>query len=112
MPKKIDVELKARAVRLVSEHGQEYPTLTAACAAVARQLGIGAESVRRWYRQSEVEEDGCVLVRPDMYVGWRAKEAMSQSSNVLLDVFAKLLGRGDRAARGAAASAAASAAAE
>jgi 2,4-dichlorophenol 6-monooxygenase len=60
-----------------------------------------------WYRQSEVEEDGCVLVRPDMYVGWRAKEAMSQSSNVLLDVFAKLLGRGEGAARGAAASVAA-----
>ncbi len=55
MPKKIDEELRARAVRLVAEHGQEYPTLTAACAAVARQLGIGAESVRRWYRQSEVD---------------------------------------------------------
>ena len=55
MPKKIDEELRARAVRLVAEHGQEYPTLTAACAAVARQLGIGAESVRRWYRQGEVD---------------------------------------------------------
>jgi transposase len=55
MPKKIDEELRARAVRLVSEHGQEYPTLTAACTAVARQLGVGAESVRRWYRQSEVD---------------------------------------------------------
>jgi len=58
MPKKIDEELKARAVRLVSEHGQEYPSLTAACAGVARQLGIGAESVRRWYRQSEIDAGG------------------------------------------------------
>lgn len=40
---------------MVAEHGQDYPTLTAACTAVARQLGIGAESVRRWYRQSEVD---------------------------------------------------------
>ena len=42
MPKKIDEELKARAVRLVTEHQQEYPTLTAEGAAVARQLGRGS----------------------------------------------------------------------
>ena len=30
MPKVIDPELKARAVRLVLEHRAEYPTLTAA----------------------------------------------------------------------------------
>jgi len=55
MPKKIDAELKARAVRLVSEHQQEYPSLTAACEAVARQVGVGQESVRRWVRQAEVD---------------------------------------------------------
>ena len=48
-----------------------------------------------WYRQSEVEEDGCVVVRPDMYVGWRAKQATSKASNILVDVFGKLLGRID-----------------
>jgi hypothetical protein len=37
MPKMIDPELKARAVRLVSEHRGEYPTLTAASQAVAPQ---------------------------------------------------------------------------
>jgi 2,4-dichlorophenol 6-monooxygenase len=51
-----------------------------------------------WYRQSEVDEDGCVLVRPDMYIAWRAKEAMSQSSEALLGVFGKLLGRADAGA--------------
>ena len=55
MPKKIDEELKARAVRLVTEHQQEYPSLTAACEAVARQMGVGQESVRRWVRQGEVD---------------------------------------------------------
>ena len=47
MPKKIDPQLKARAVRLATEHRGEYPTLTAASAAVAKQLGVGKESVRR-----------------------------------------------------------------
>src|SRR3954447_381272 len=55
MPKRIDAELKARAVRLVADHQQEYPSLTAACEAVARQLGVGQESVRRWVRQAEVD---------------------------------------------------------
>lgn len=55
MPKKIDAELKDRAVRLVVEHLQEYPTLTAACEAAARRCGVGAESVRRWVRQTQVD---------------------------------------------------------
>lgn len=55
MPKKIDDALRARAVRLVIEHQQEYPSLTAATEAVARQLGVGKESVRRWVRQGEVD---------------------------------------------------------
>ena len=51
-----------------------------------------------WYRQSEVDEDGCVLVRPDMYVGWRAKQATAQASELLVDVFGKLLGFKENAA--------------
>ena len=41
MPKKIDEELKARAVRLVQDHQGEYSSLTAAAAVVAKQLGVG-----------------------------------------------------------------------
>lgn len=37
------------------EHRAEYSSTTAAAAAVARQLGVGAESVRRWVVQSEVD---------------------------------------------------------
>lgn len=54
MPKKIDEELKARAVRLVQDHRSEYSSLTAAAAVVAKQLGVGKESVRRWAIQAEV----------------------------------------------------------
>ena len=56
MPKKIDPELRARAVRLVREHQQEYATATEAMTAVANQLGVARESVRRWVIQSQVDD--------------------------------------------------------
>ena len=55
MPKKIDDEVRARAVRLVLEHQSEYASLTAAAEAVARQVGVGKESVRRWVIQAQID---------------------------------------------------------
>lgn len=42
MPKKIDPAVKDRALRLLREYRGQYPSLTAACAAVARQERIGS----------------------------------------------------------------------
>ncbi|KIW82495.1 hypothetical protein Z517_05522 [Fonsecaea pedrosoi CBS 271.37] len=39
-------------------------------------IGFGldyADKYRDWTKRREVDEDGCVLVRPDRYVAWRAK---------------------------------------
>lgn len=55
MPKKIDPELRARAVRLVLEHRDQYSSVTEASVAVARQLGVSRESVRRWVAQADVD---------------------------------------------------------
>lgn len=55
MPKKIDPALRERAVRLVRDHGSEYPSRAKAIAAVARQEGVGAESLRRWVLQAEID---------------------------------------------------------
>lgn len=55
MPKKIDPALKERAVRLVLEHRGEYPSNGKAIAAVARQVGVGGESLRRWVIQAEID---------------------------------------------------------
>jgi transposase len=55
MPKKTDEELKARTVRLVNDHQGEYPSLSAAATVVAKQLGVGKESVRRWVIQAQVD---------------------------------------------------------
>lgn len=45
-------------MRLVLEHGAEYSTRTAAVLAVARQLGVGKESLRRSVLQAEVDGAG------------------------------------------------------
>ena len=42
-------------MRLVLEHRGEYPNLTAASVAVAKQLGVGKESVRRWVLQADID---------------------------------------------------------
>lgn len=55
MPKKIDPALRERAVRLVREHRAEYPSTAKAIAAVARQEGVGAESLRRWVVQADID---------------------------------------------------------
>jgi transposase len=55
MPKRIDPKVKERCTRLVLDHLSEYPSLTAACTAVARREGVGYESVRRWVRQAQVD---------------------------------------------------------
>jgi transposase len=55
MPKKFDAEIKARAVRLVTEHRGETGSVTASCEVVGRKLGISKETVRGWYRQAQVD---------------------------------------------------------
>lgn len=47
---------------------------------------------RDWARKCEVEEDGCVLVRPDRFVCWRAMEGGGEGER-LSKVMRKVLGR-------------------
>jgi transposase len=55
MPKKYDDDFKTRAVRLVTDHAEEYDTRTACVAAVAKRLGVAPETLRRWINQTEVD---------------------------------------------------------
>ena len=56
MPVKYDQETKAKAIRLVREHAGDYPSEYAAITAVARRLGMTAETLRKWIRQAEIDE--------------------------------------------------------
>jgi transposase len=55
MPRKITPELRERALRLIADHQADYPSMTAAVEAVAKQLGLGRETVRRWVVQSDID---------------------------------------------------------
>lgn len=48
-------EMKARAVRLVREHRDDYPSEWAAMTAVAGRLGMTPETLRKWVRQVEID---------------------------------------------------------
>ena len=55
MPSKYDENTKARAVRLVREHRDDYDSEWAAMKAIAGRLGMNAETLRKWVRQAEID---------------------------------------------------------
>jgi transposase len=54
--KRYPPELKERAVRLVLEARAEDPRDNTAISRVARQLGVGPESLRGWVKQAEIDD--------------------------------------------------------
>jgi transposase len=53
--KRYPQELRDRAVRLVLETRDQYPSLNQAIHSIGAKLGIGPESLRYWVRQAEVD---------------------------------------------------------
>ena len=55
-PSKYNQEFRERAVRLVLEQREEYPSEFEAIKSIAAKLGIGsAETLRKWVRRAEVD---------------------------------------------------------
>ena len=48
-------EVRDRAVRLVLETCDQYPSLNQAIHSIGVKLGVGPESLRGWVRQAEVD---------------------------------------------------------
>ena len=45
-----------KAVRLVRDHVDDYRSVWAAITAVSSRLGMSAETLRKWFRQAEIDE--------------------------------------------------------
>ena len=59
-------------------------------------IGPGREHIDiydDWARAREVEEDGCVLVRPDVHVAWRAAGVVDDPAAELSQVLTAVLAR-------------------
>jgi transposase-like protein len=56
MPSKYDPETRAKAVRLVLDHRDDYPSEWAAITAVSKRLGMNAETLRNWIRQQQADD--------------------------------------------------------
>jgi len=54
MPSKYDEQTRAKAVRLVIDHVDDYDSEWAAIKAVSARLGMTAETLRRWVRQAQI----------------------------------------------------------
>ena len=48
-------ELRERAVRMVQEHRDQYPSEWAAITSIATKLGMGPETLRLWLRRARVD---------------------------------------------------------
>ena len=55
MPSRYDENTKARAVRLVREHRDDYDGEWAAMKAISARLGMNTETLRKRVRQAEVD---------------------------------------------------------
>jgi transposase len=56
MPSKYDPETRAKAVRLVLEHRDDYPSEWAAITVVSKRPGMNAETLRNWIRHQQVDD--------------------------------------------------------
>ena len=55
-PSKYPRELRERAVRMVVESKDDYPSEFEAIRSIARKLGIGSpETLRKWVRRAEID---------------------------------------------------------
>ena len=50
------LEVRERAVRMVLEHREEYPSEWAAILSISQKFGMGDETLRKWLRKAEVDE--------------------------------------------------------
>ena len=93
--KRYPPELKERAIRMVRELQLEDPGDHGVISRVARQLGVGIESLRLWVKQAEIDagrRTGTTSVEHDELVELRKEVKELRRSNDILQAAASFFG--------------------
>src|ERR1039458_7606434 len=93
--KRYPPELKERAIRMVRELQLEDPGDHGVISWVARQLGVGIESLRLWVKQAEIDagrRTGTTSVEHDELVELRKEVKELRRSNDILQAAASFFG--------------------
>ncbi|MFJ9381115.1 IS3 family transposase [Streptomyces sp. NPDC101455] len=94
-PSRYPLELRRRAVRMVAEVRDDYPTETAVLQAVAEKLGIGSrETLRNWLKQHEIDagqRPGTTTEESAQLKALKKENAERRRANDILKAAAKFL---------------------
>jgi len=93
--KRYPPELKERAVRMVQELAREDPNDHSVIGRVARQLGVGKESLRAWVKRSEMERGvrpGLAAAEQEELKGLRKEVRELRRANDILQAAASFFG--------------------
>ena len=60
-------EVRARAVRMVTEHEAEHPSRWAAVSSIAAKISCSAHTLHEWVKKAEVDSDGLKDVKSHLY---------------------------------------------
>ena len=93
--KRYPPELRERAVRMVCELRRQDPGDTGVLSRVARQLGIGKESLRAWVKQADVDagrQPGLTTAEHDELIGLRKEVKELRRANDILQAAATFFG--------------------
>lgn len=93
--KRYPPELKERAIRVVRELRLEDPNDNTVVSRVARQLGVGTESLRLWVKQAEVDagrQPGVTTAEHDELVALRKEVKELRRANDILQAAATFFG--------------------
>ncbi|WP_435590113.1 IS3 family transposase [Nocardia sp. bgisy118] len=101
MPAKYDAATRAKAVWLVLDHREDYPTEWAAIKAVSSRLGMTAETLRKWIRQTEIDSgaaEGTTTEAARIIREQKRKIAELEQTIEILSAATKFLRAGERPA--------------
>src|SRR3954463_4828508 len=80
MSKRYPPEQRARAVKMVLDHLDEYRSVYAACQAIGPKVGVGVESLRQWTVQAQIDAQQVPSSVSPLTFGWDAVDRSRQSS--------------------------------